>query len=278
MAKQSRTSHVSNLLRGRVAVVTGAGRGWGHSICRMLARHGAHVVATSEVTVELEELRMTVGAAGGSLETAILDLTDRAATEAFAASVLARHRRVDVLVNAAGILRNQAFLDQTQDDVEVTLEIMLLAPMRLIRAFAPAMIAGGRGAIINISSRAGRVGSAGETDYCAAKFGLEGFSYALAEELAPHNVSVNLLTPGQDIGDRPLKPTSVTAAEFAAWPEARRVRYRDSMELTEACVYLALQDSASLTGRRFSASALSATIRQHGYDLPVEVLASVPDE
>ena len=72
---------------------------------------------------------------------------------------------------------------------------------------------------------------------------------------------------------------SETAMEFAAWPPNRRARYRDSMELSEAFVYLALQDASSLTGRRFSASALSRTIREHGYELPEEVLADrVPDE
>lgn len=269
---------MTTLLDGQVVVVTGAGRGWGQSICRMMAAQGAAIVATSEVEQELYALREIVAGEGGTIEIRVLDLTDRVATEAFAAGVLERHGRVDTLVNGAGILRNIHFLDQTQDQVEQTLEVMLLGPMRLVRAFAPGMIAAGRGAIINISSRAGRVGSAGEADYCAAKFGLEGFSYALAEELKPHNVSVNLVTPGKDIGDRPIKPTSVTAAEFAAWPEERRARYRDSMELSDAFVYLALQDAAAMTGRRFSASALSRVIREHGYDLSADVLASVPDE
>ena len=261
----------NSLLDGQVVVVTGAGRGWGHSVCRMMARHGATVVATSEVGHELEELEGTVRGEGGEIEIAVLDLTDRDATEAFAADVLDRHGRVDTLVNGAAILRNTHFLDLTQDQVEVTLEVMLVAPMRLIRAFVPGMIEAGRGAIINISSRAARVPFAGEAEYCAAKYGLEGFSYAIAEEFQPHNISVNLLTPGRDIGDRPIKPTS-------AWPPSRRARYRDSMELSEAFVYLALQDASSLTGRRFSASALSRTIREHGYELPEEVLAGVPDE
>lgn len=266
------------MLDGQTVVVTGAGRGWGHSICRMMAKHGAMIVATSEVEHELVELRETVRKEGGEIEIVRLDLTDRAATETFAAGVIERHGRVDTLVNGAAILRNRHFLELTQIQVEETLEVMLLAPMRMIRALAPTMIEAGCGAIINISSRAGRVGSAGEADYCAAKFGLEGFSYAIAEEFKPHNISVNLVTPGRDIGARPIKPTSVTTAEFAAWPPERRSQYRDSMELSEAFVYLALQDAASLTGRRFSASALSRVIREHGFELSAEVLASVPDE
>lgn len=269
---------MNGLLAGQTAVVTGAGRGWGHSVCRMMCRQGAAVVAASEVGQELAGLQRTVREEGGDIEIAAVDLTDRDATDTFAAGVLDRHGPVDTLVNGAAILRNRHFLDLTQAQVEETLEIMLAAPMRLVRWFVPGMIEAGRGSIINISSRAGRVGSAGESDYCAAKFGLEGFSYALAEELGPHNVSVNLLTPGKDIGDRPIKPTSVTASEFDDWPAEKRSRYRDSMELTEAFVYLALQDAKSLTGRRFSAIALSQAIRDHGYELPEDVLATVPEE
>ena len=268
---------MASLLADQTVVVTGAGRGWGHSICRMMAEHGATVIATSEVEAELEDLRRTIRDAGGEIEIVVVDLTDRAATDRFAASVLERHGRVDTLVNGAAILRNTHFLELTQDQVEQTLEVMLVAPMRLIRAFAPGMIEAGRGSIINISSRAARMPFAGEAEYCAAKFGLEGFSYAIAEEFEPHNISVNLLTPGADIGDRPIKPTSVTAREFAAWPPSRRARYRDSMELSEAFVFLALQDAQSLTGRRFSASALSRVVREHGYELSEDVLAGVPD-
>jgi NAD(P)-dependent dehydrogenase (short-subunit alcohol dehydrogenase family) len=215
---------------------------------------------------------------GGAIEIALLDLIDRKATGAFAASMLERHGRVDTLVNAAGILRNSYFLEQSQQQVEEGMAVMLLAPMRLARAFIPGMIDAGKGAIINITSRAGRVPFAGGADYCAAKFGLEGFSYALAEELRAHNISVNLITPGKDIGDRPIKPTSVTAEEFAAWPEERRAGYRDSMELSEAFVYLALQDARSVTGHRFSASVLSRIIREQGFELSSDVLAGVPED
>ncbi len=131
---------MTRLLDGQVVVVTGAGRGWGHSVCRMMARHGARVIATSEVAHELEELQRTVQDEGGEIEIVVLDLTDRKATEAFGADVLARYGRVTTLVNGAAILRNRHFLDLTQDQVEVTLEVMLVAPMRLIRAFAPGMI------------------------------------------------------------------------------------------------------------------------------------------
>ncbi len=268
----------SGALGGQIVVVTGAGRGWGHSICRMMARHGAWVVAISEVVDELEGLKETVRREGGDIEIAVVDLTDRSATREFVASVLEQHGRVSTLVNAAGILRNQHFLEQSQRQVEDAVEVMLIAPMRLARAFAPGMIEAGRGAIINISSRAGRVPFPGGTDYCAAKFGLEGFSYALAEELKAHNISVNLVTPGKDIGDRPIKPTSVTAEEFAAWPEEQRAGYRDSMELSEVFVYLAMQEARTITGRRFSASALSRIIREQGFELSSNVLAGVPDE
>lgn len=269
---------MSQLLEGQTIVVTGAGRGWGASIARMLARHGALVVLTSEVSDELAETARLIYDEGGRADAIVADLSDPGETERFAAEVVARHGRVTTLVNNAAILRNTPLLEQSQAQVEQAIAVMLLAPMRLSRAFLPAMIKAGRGSIINVSSRAGREAFGGEVDYCAAKFGLEGFSLALADELRQHNISVNLVTPGRDIGDRPIKPTSVTAFEFARWPPERRARYRDSMELSEAFVYLAMQDAASLTGRRFSASALSARLRERGFDLTPDDLANIPDE
>ena len=92
----------------------------------MMSRHGATVIATSEVQLELEELQETVRAEGGDIEIAVLDLTDRSATDAFASTVLERHGQVDTLVNGVAILRNTHFLDLSQDQVEQTLEVMLL--------------------------------------------------------------------------------------------------------------------------------------------------------
>lgn len=172
-----------------------------------------------------------------------------------------RYGRLDALINNAAILRNRSFLDLTAEEFDETIEVNLMAPIRLIRAFLPTMLAQGYGAIINVSSRAGIQPFALETDYCAAKYGLEGFSFSLAIELQPKNISVNVVSPGYRI-----KPTSVTAEEFASWPEERRAEYRDPIDMADGFAYLALQDGSGVTGQRFNAFDLAEKVRQNGWD------------
>jgi NAD(P)-dependent dehydrogenase (short-subunit alcohol dehydrogenase family) len=124
------------------------------------------------------------------------------------------------------------------------------------------MLERGRGAIVNVSSAAGIRPFADETDYCAAKYGLEGFSYSLALELAPRNISVNLVTP-----DYRIKPTSVTTAEFASWPAEHRAMYRDPIDMADAFAYLVLQypREGGVTGQRFDAFELAEEVRRAGW-------------
>jgi 3-oxoacyl-[acyl-carrier protein] reductase len=251
------------LLNEKVVLVTGAGRGFGHGTARKLAEHGATVLATALELSELDELASTIRGSGGSIETFAVDLGDKAAVATMVEQILARHGRLDALVNNAAILRNTAFIDLSEADFEQTLDINLLAPARLIRAFLPSMLEQGRGAIINLSSGAGIRPSLLETDYCASKFGMEGFSYSLAMELAPKNISVNLVSPGYRI-----KPTSITAAEFATWPEERRAQFRDPIDMGDAFAYLCLQfpGEGGVTGKRFNAFELAETVRAKGWD------------
>jgi NAD(P)-dependent dehydrogenase (short-subunit alcohol dehydrogenase family) len=249
-------------LAGKTILITGAGRGLGHGVARGLASKGANVVAVARTEPELLELTTTVRAAGGAIETVVADLASPAETARLSSELLARHGGVDAIVNNAAILRMIPFLDLSEDDFEETIAVNLLAPVRLTRALLPAMLERGRGAIINVSSAAGIRPFADETDYCAAKYGLEGFSYSLALELASRNVSVNLVSPGYHI-----KPTSVTAAEFAAWPAERQAEFRDPIDMADAFAFLAVQypSEGGVTGQRFDAFALAEEVRRNGW-------------
>jgi NAD(P)-dependent dehydrogenase (short-subunit alcohol dehydrogenase family) len=249
-------------LRGKTIVITGAGRGLGHGVARGLAGYGATVLGVARSEPELRELATTVRASGGVIEIYIADLAQPEAVSSLAAEIIARHGGVDAIVNNAAILRLIPFVDLAAADFDETIAVNLLAPARLTRAFLPAMRERGRGAIVNVSSAAGVKPFATETDYCATKYGLEGFSYSLALELAPLNISVNVVSPGYAI-----KPTSVTAAEFAAWPPERRGEYRDPIGMADAFAYLALQypGEGGVTGQRFDAFALAEEVREKGW-------------
>lgn len=257
-----RVDGAAQLLRGKTILVTGAGRGLGHGVARGLAGYGATVLGVARSEPELRELATTVRARGGAIETYVSDLGQPEAISRLAEEIIARHGGVDAIVNNAAILRQVPFVDLAAADFDETIAVNLLAPARLARAFLPSMRERGRGAMVNVSSAAGVKPFATETDYCATKYGLEGFSYSLALELAPLNISVNVVSPGYLI-----KPTSVTAAEFAAWPAERRNAYRDSIDMADAFAYLARQYpcEGGVTGQRFDAFALAEEVREKGW-------------
>ena len=251
------------VLQGKTVLVTGAGRGLGHGVARGLAGYGATVLGVARTEPELLELATAVGESGGLVETYVADLSQPETVATLASKIVERHGGVDAIINNAAILRMIPFVTLAAADFDETIAVNLLAPVRLTRAFLPAMQERGRGAIINVSSAAGIQPFANETDYCAAKYGLEGFSYSLAMELSPLNISVNLISPGY-----PIKPTSITAAEFAAWPAERRNDYRDPIDMADAFAYLVLQYpcEGGVTGQRFDAFELAEEVRRNGWN------------
>jgi 3-oxoacyl-[acyl-carrier protein] reductase len=251
------------VLQGKTILVTGAGRGLGHGVARGLAGYGATVLGVARTEPELLELATAVGESCGSVETYVADLSQPETVAALTSQIVERHGGVDAIVNNAAILRMIPFVTLAATDFDETIAVNLLAPVRLTRAFLPAMQERGRGAIVNVSSAAGIRPFANETDYCASKYGLEGFSYSLAMELSPLNISVNLVSPGF-----PIKPTSITAAEFAAWPAERRNDYRDPIDMADAFAYLVLQYpcEGGVTGQRFDAFELAKEVRRDGWN------------
>jgi 3-oxoacyl-[acyl-carrier protein] reductase len=184
-----------NGLSDRVALVTGASRGIGRAIARKLARHGARVVAAARgehAREAVEEIR----GSGGQAEWIALDVTDRDATDAAIAGVLERHQRLDVLVNNAGIARDQLLLRLKRDDWDAVLATNLTAAFALTQAALKPMIRQRRGRIISIGSVVGQSGNAGQANYAASKAGLIGFTKAVALEVGSRGITVNVVAPG----------------------------------------------------------------------------------
>jgi len=246
-------------LAGKTAIVTGAGRGLGSGVARAFARAGARTVLVDITDDELTETATALMHEGGAVLPVRCDVADGAAVARMVAETHAAFGPVDVLVNAAAILDLIPFAESTFADWQRTLAINLSGPWLVTKAVLPDMLAAGRGCIINVSSRAGVRGFERETAYCAAKFGLEGFSSSLALELAPGGVAVNLVTPGTRI-----KPTSMTMAAFRALPTEEQARWADPATTGDGFVYLALQDGHSLTGQRFDVHELAERVRREG--------------
>jgi 3-hydroxybutyrate dehydrogenase len=178
---------MDGILAGKLALVTGGGRGIGAAIARILAAAGARVVVCGRSKSDLDAVAREIG--GLALR---LDLTDRKHTDEVIASV----GHVDVLVNNAGVAESAA-LERTTDAIwDRIIELDVTAPFRVTRALVPSMIAAKWGRVINIASNAGVSGYGYSTAYCAAKHAMVGMTRALAIDLARTGVTINALCPG----------------------------------------------------------------------------------
>lgn len=184
-------------LRGQVAVVTGAGRGIGAAIAHKLAHLGAVTVICGRSRGPLESTAASIAKAGGQAEIAECDVTDLRSVERLALHVEKTHRRTDVLVNNAGIGGFGGPLHlMPPESWDQVLNTNLRGVYYCMRAFAPMMIRGRSGHIINISSLAGKNALPNGAAYAASKWGLNGLSYSAEEELRGHNIRVSVICPG----------------------------------------------------------------------------------
>lgn len=184
-------------LSGQVAVVTGAGRGIGAAIAQELANLGVTVVLSGRTEKTLRETASRIAADGGKAEALECDVCDLGSVEALAATVEEKFRRIDILVNNAGIGSFAGPLHElTPQAWEKVLNTNLRGVFYSIRAFAPLMIRAKSGHIINISSLAGKNALPNGAAYAASKWGLNGLTYSVAEELRAHNIRVSVVCPG----------------------------------------------------------------------------------
>ena len=177
---------------GRVAVVTGAGRGIGRGCAIALAEAGVDVMLMARSHSELEETACEVRARGQSVQSAVCDVTDSRQVEE-AVDFL---EQVDILVNNAGTNVPEPFLEVSEDNLDRMLAVNVKGVFLVAQAAARRMVERGEGgSIINISSQMGHVGAPRRTVYCATKHAVEGLTKAMAVELAPHKVRVNSVAP-----------------------------------------------------------------------------------
>ena len=184
-------------LAGQVAVVTGAGRGIGAAIAQILAKLGATTVLCGRTKSTLDASAQAILAAGGKTEVIPCDVTVLHQVEHAAARVDSTFGRLDILVNNAGIAGfNQPLHNLAPEDWDNILNTNLRGVYFTIHAFAPLMIRAYSGHIINISSLSGKNALPNGAAYAASKWGLNGLTYSIAEELRPHNIRASVICPG----------------------------------------------------------------------------------
>ena len=180
-------------IEGKVAVVTGAGRGIGRAIAIELGRMGARVALTARSVSELEETAKAIGATASVIPT---DVRIREDVHKLLEETATAVGPIDILVNAAGIGIFGPVTEFSDADYDTILDTNLRSIFLTSRYVLPSMISRRTGHIINIASIAGKVGSATRAVYCASKFGVVGFTESLAEEVRQHGIRVSLICPG----------------------------------------------------------------------------------
>lgn len=184
-------------LSQKIAVVTGGGSGIGAAIAARLATMGAITIICGRKRSALEETARRISANGVQCEPAICDVTDLSSVDALAARVQHNFGRLDVLVNNAGVGGYHGPLHtMPPDHWDAIMNTNLRGVFYMVRAFAPLMISSGGGHVINISSLAGKNPLPNAAAYGASKWGLNGLSYSVAEELRAHNIRVSVICPG----------------------------------------------------------------------------------
>jgi 3-oxoacyl-[acyl-carrier protein] reductase len=182
-------------LKDQVAIVTGASRGMGIEIAKILAGEGSRVALVGRDRERLGAVLDEIRAAGGEAAVFPADLRTWEPVEAMVNAVVEKLGAVDILVNSAFWGPPASLEDTTEAFWDQTLDTCLKAPLLCARAVAPYMKVKGRGKIVNIGSKAGKIGEDNRTAYCAAKWGLEGLTAALSVELSKYNIHVHLISP-----------------------------------------------------------------------------------
>ncbi|HEX7326765.1 MAG TPA: 3-oxoacyl-ACP reductase FabG [Rhodanobacteraceae bacterium] len=181
-------------LAGEIALVTGASRGIGAAIADELAAQGARVVGTATSDAGAAAITARLSPAGG--EGRVLNVTDGAGVVALIEAVVAAHGGVSILVNNAGITRDQLLLRMKDEDWQAVLDTDLTSVYRMSKAVLRSMMKARKGRIINIASVVGATGNPGQANYAAAKAGIIAFSKSLAREVGSRGITVNVVAPG----------------------------------------------------------------------------------
>ena len=235
------------LLEGKVALITGATRGIGKGIAEIFAKEGAHVAFTYAGSVDkAKALEEELGKIT-KVKSYQSDASDYDAAQQLAADVIADFGKIDILINNAGITRDNLMLRMSKDDWDTIIKVNLDSVFNLTKAVIKPMMKARAGSIINMTSVVGVKGNAGQANYAASKAGVIGFSKSIALELGSRNIRCNAIAPG-------FIETEMTAAldekTVQGWRESIPLKRGGQPEdVANACVFLASDMSGYITGQ-----------------------------
>jgi 3-oxoacyl-[acyl-carrier protein] reductase len=239
------TQHVTQL-QGQVALVTGASRGLGRAIAMELGAQGATVVGTATSEAGAAEIQKAFDAAGIAGWGTAANVTDAAGCEALVGAIEKKYGAVLVLVNNAGITRDNLAMRMKDEEWDVVIDTNLKAVFRLSKLVMRGMMKARFGRIINITSVVGEAGNPGQANYAAAKAGVAGMSRALAQELGSRNITVNCVAPG--FIDTDMTRALADAQRDALLGKIPLGRLGKPEEIAAAVAFLASPGAGYITG------------------------------
>jgi 3-oxoacyl-[acyl-carrier-protein] reductase len=230
-------------MQGKIALVTGATRGIGREVAEELASKGAFVIGTATSEKGAESISAYLGEKGRGL---VLNVADQASIDAVLEYIKQEFGDIDILVNNAGITRDNLLMRMKDEEWFDILQTNLSSVYHLSKAMLRTMMKKRFGRIINIGSVVGSMGNAGQTNYCAAKAGLIGFSKALAKEVASRGITVNVVAPGFIATDM----TEVLSEELKnnLLTQIPAGRLGEPKDIAKAVAFLASDDAAYING------------------------------
>lgn len=235
-------------MKDKVTIVTGASGGLGSKIAKAFGREGAHVIAFAGRSLEVaEEVAKEIAARGGSAMAMSVDVSSPASVEEAVRETCEKFGRIDILINNAGVRRDNFLIRMTDEEWEEVINVNLSGVFHFMRSVGKRMFRQRSGRIVNISSVAGVLGNPGQCNYSASKAGVIGLTKAAARELAMRDVTVNVIAPGfidagmtgklsHEIRDKLIQGVPLGRAGCAG-------------DVAEACLFLASDAACYITGQ-----------------------------
>ncbi|WGU70790.1 3-oxoacyl-[acyl-carrier-protein] reductase [Capnocytophaga canimorsus] len=236
------------LLTGKTAIITGASRGIGRGIAQIFAKHGANIAFTYSASVEVaNELEKELNQEGIKAKGYKSNAADFQEAQKLADEVLAEFGSIDILINNAGITKDNLLMRISEEDFDKVIEVNLKSVFNMTKAVQRTMLKQRKGSIINISSVVGVKGNAGQSNYAASKAGMLGFTKSIALELGSRNIRCNAIAPG-------FIETEMTAKldekVIQGWRDNIPLKRGGTPEdVANACVFLASDMSDYITGQ-----------------------------